>query len=159
LRLLALDVGERRVGVAVCDETGTLATPHSVIVRRSKTEDFARVARLAKELGAEGVVVGLPLSLNGSVGPQARRVTRYARALAEAIDVPVLMHDETYSTVTADELLARSGRKGRVSIDAAAAAVILQDYLEERHSSSHYGMEIEKTDVESNCVGENPEGE
>jgi len=129
MRILALDVGERRIGVAVSDPTGTLATPHSVIRRRSKAEDFAAVARLAAELGAERVVVGLPLSLDGSVGPQARRVTRYAQALARTLSVPVELYDERYSTLTADELLAEGGRKRRTPIDAAAAAVILQDYL------------------------------
>jgi putative Holliday junction resolvase len=129
-RVIALDVGERRIGVAVSDPTGTLATPHSVIHRRSKAEDFAAVARLVIELEAERVVVGLPLSLNGEVGPQARRVSRYARALAQRLDVPVELYDERYSTVTADALLTESGRKRRVPIDAAAAAVILQDYLD-----------------------------
>lgn len=133
-RVMALDVGERRIGVAVSDPTGTLATPHSVIRRRSKAEDFAAVARLVAELGAERVVVGLPLSLNGEVGPQARRVTRYAQALAQTLDVPVALHDERYSTVTANALLAEGGRKRRVPIDAAAAAVILQDYLESQRS-------------------------
>ena len=129
----------------MCDETGTLATPYGVIVRRSKAEDFAEVARLVEVLCVEAVVVGLPLSLDGSVGPQARRVERYARALAEAIDVPVCLHDETYSTVTADELLAQSGRRQRVPIDAAAAAVILQDYLEESVSGCARGLEPERT--------------
>ncbi len=129
-RVIALDVGERRIGVAVSDPTGTLATPHTVIHRRSKAEDFEMVARLVIELEAERVVVGLPLSLNGEVGPQARRVSRYAQALAQRLDVPVELHDERYSTVTADALLTESGRKRRVPIDAAAAAVILQDYLD-----------------------------
>jgi putative Holliday junction resolvase len=129
-RVIALDVGERRIGVAVSDPTGTLATPHSVIRRRSKAEDFAAVARLVIKLEVERVVVGLPLSLNGEVGPQARRVSRYARALAQRLDVPVELHDERYSTITADALLTESGRKRRVPIDAAAAAVILQDYLD-----------------------------
>jgi putative Holliday junction resolvase len=129
-RVIGLDVGERRIGVAVSDPTGTLATPHTVIYRRSKAEDFATVARLVIELEVERVVVGLPLSLNGEVGPQARRVSRYAQALAQRLDVPVELHDERYSTVTADALLTESGRKRRVPIDAAAAAVILQDYLD-----------------------------
>ncbi len=129
MRVLALDVGERRIGVAVSE--GLLATPHGVIHRRSKAQDFAAVARLVTELGAERVVVGLPLSLSGDVGPQARRVTRYAQALARALPVPVELYDERYSTVTADELLAEGGRKRRrTPIDAAAAAVILQGYLE-----------------------------
>ena len=133
-RVMALDVGERRIGVAVSDPSGTLATPHSVIRRRSKAEDFATVGRLAGELDIERVVVGLPLSLNGEMGPQARRVTRYAQALAETLDVPLAYHDERYSTVTADAMLMESGRKRRVPIDAAAAAVILQDYLESQRA-------------------------
>jgi len=130
MRVMALDFGERRIGVAISDPTGTLATPHTVIRRRSKVEDFAAVARLVTELEAERVVVGLPLSLNGEIGPQARRVMRYTQALQQTLDVPVELFDERYSTVTADELLTESGRKRRVPIDAAAAAVILQDYLE-----------------------------
>jgi putative Holliday junction resolvase len=127
---MALDVGERRIGVAVSDPTGTLATPLTVIQRRSKAEDFAAVARLVAKLEIKRVVVGLPLSLSGEVGPQARRVTRYAQALAQTLDVPVALYDERYSTAIADELLAESRRKRPVPIDAAAAAVILQDYLE-----------------------------
>lgn len=136
-RVMALDVGERRVGVAVSDPSGTLATPHTVIQRRSKAEDFAVVARLVAELGVELVVVGLPLTLDGEMGPQARRVTRYAQALAETLDVRVEFHDERYSTVTADELLMESGRKRRIPIDAAAAAVILQDFLESQRAGSN----------------------
>jgi putative Holliday junction resolvase len=140
MRVLALDVGERRIGVAVSDPTGTLATPHGVIHRRSKVQDFAAVARLVAELQAERVVVGLPLSLSGDVGPQARRVMRYAQALAQALPVPVELHDERYSTVTADELLAEGGRKRRrTPIDAAAAAVILQEYLANLKSSPPIG--------------------
>jgi len=131
LRILALDVGERRIGVAVSDPTGTLATPHGVIQRRSKAEDFAQVARLVAELGAQRVVVGLPLTTGGEMGRQARRVARYAQALAGALTVPVDLHDESFSTVAAQALLAEGGRKPRTPIDAAAAAVILQEYLEE----------------------------
>ena len=133
-RVMALDVGERRIGVAVSDLSGTLARPQAVIQRRSKAEDLAAVARLVAELEVERVIVGLPLSLDGEMGPQARRVARYAQTLAQALTVPVELHDERYSTVTADALLAESGRKRRVAIDAAAAAVILQDYLESRQS-------------------------
>jgi putative Holliday junction resolvase len=130
-RVLALDVGERRIGAAVSDPSGTLASPHSVIRRRSKAEDFEAVDRLVKELGVQRVVVGLPLSLNGEMGPQARRVSRYARALAQALDVPVELYDESYSTLTAQELLSQNpGKRRQVPIDAAAAAVILQEYLE-----------------------------
>ena len=140
-RVLALDVGERRIGVAVSDLTGTLATPHTVVHRRSKAEDFAAVARLVDELDVTLVLVGLPLTLNGEMGPQARRVTRYARALACTLDVPLEYHDERYSTVTADELLTEGGRTRRVPIDAAAAAVFLQDFLEgQRGARSEPGL-------------------
>jgi putative Holliday junction resolvase len=129
---LALDVGERRIGVAVSDPTGTLATPQGVIRRRSKVEDFAQVARLVAALGAERVVVGLPLTGQGEMGRQARQVARYAQALASALSVPVELHDESFSTVAAHTLLAEGGRKPRTPVDAAAAAVILQDYLDEQ---------------------------
>lgn len=130
MRIMALDVGDRRIGVAVCDPTGTLATPHGVIERRSKQEDFEAIGRLAEELGAEKIVVGLPRSLGGELGPQAKRVTRYADLLAGSVAVPVELHDERFSTVTAHEMLREGGRKRRTPVDAAAAAVILQSYLE-----------------------------
>ncbi len=128
--VVGLDVGDRRIGVAVSDPSGALATPHGVIERRSRGEDFSELARLVGRLGAERVVVGLPLSLDGQMGPQARRVARYARAMAQALGVPVDLADERYSTVTAHALLVETGRKRRVPVDAAAAAVILQDYLD-----------------------------
>jgi putative Holliday junction resolvase len=135
-RVMALDVGERRIGVAISDPSGTLATPHTVIQRSSKAKDFAAVARLVAELDVAHVIVGLPLSLDGEMGPQARRVSRYAQALAQAISVPLGFHDERYSTITADALLIESGRKRRVPIDAAAAAVILQDFLDSRQAGT-----------------------
>jgi putative Holliday junction resolvase len=141
-RILALDVGERRVGVAVSDESQTLARSLTVLHRRSKAQDFEALARLAREQEARAIVVGLPLSLDGSEGPQARRVRRYADALAEALAaqglaVPLVFHDESLSTVTAAEVMIASGRKRRHrrrQIDAVAAAVILQNYLEARSS-------------------------
>jgi putative Holliday junction resolvase len=128
--VVALDVGDRRVGLAVSDPSGTLATPYGAIQRRSKAEDFAEVAQLVEAVGAERVIVGLPISLRGEMGAQARRVARYARALAGILSVPVELVDERYSTATADALLVEAGRQRRVPIDAAAAAVILQDYLD-----------------------------
>lgn len=143
MRLLALDVGERRVGVAVSDRGGLIATPLTVIRRRSKMEDFATVATLLAEQGAERIVVGHPLNADGSAGPQARRVERYVAALIEALkleglSVPVVMWDEHGSTQRAQELMIRAGRSAkdrRQRIDAAAAAVILQDYLDEHRPS------------------------
>jgi putative Holliday junction resolvase len=137
---LALDVGDRRVGAAVSDATGLVATPLSVIRRTSKAEDFAKIARLIREQTAEGVIVGHPLNEDGSAGPQAQRIERYATALSEALeaeglDVPIRLWDERMSTQRAQAAMIAAGRKAkarRARIDAAAAAVILQDYLDEQ---------------------------
>jgi putative Holliday junction resolvase len=143
MRYLALDVGGRRVGVAVSDETGLIATPLTVIHRRSKAEDFAQVARLAREQGAGGLIVGHPLNDDGSAGPQARRIERYAAALSEALhadglELPLILWDERMSTQHAQEAMIAAGRKAknrRARIDAVAAAVFLQDFLDERRTS------------------------
>jgi len=128
--LMALDIGERRIGIAI-SESGVLATPHSVLRRKSKKEDFARLARLIDELGVGRIIIGVPYSLSGpeAVGPQARRVLRYAEGLCQTISIPCDYFDESYSTVDAQAHLVVSGRK-KVPIDAAAAAVILQNYLD-----------------------------
>ncbi len=132
MRVLALDVGQRRIGVAISDPGGTLARSLTVIRRASRREDFAAVAELVRKWEVGRVVVGHPRSLDGTVGPQARRIERYARALAEALDVPVALWDERYSTFEAERLMAETGRQHRDRhwVDAVAAAVILQDYLE-----------------------------
>ena len=130
MRLMALDIGERRIGIAVSD-SGIFARPHSVLRRKSKKEDFARLARLVEELEVERLIIGMPFSLAGSerVGPQARRVQRYAEALCQVIRTTCEYFDESYSTVDAEQYLAAIGKKN-VPIDAVAAAVILQNYLD-----------------------------
>ena len=143
MKLLALDVGERRVGVAVSDPSGLIAAPLTVMQRRSKAEDFARVAHFLREQEAGGLVIGHPLNADGSAGPQAARVERYAAALSEALgraglSVPVVLWDEYGSTQRAQSLMISAGRSPAVRrqrLDAAAAAVILQDYLDEQRES------------------------
>jgi len=135
-RTLALDIGEKRIGVAVGDETGTLARPLTTIVRASKRQDFERVARLVTEQSAERVIAGYPRSLSGDEGPQAQRVRRYVEALAITLPVPVELWDERYTTVEATERLHEAKRRrprDRGQLDAAAAAIILQDYLDAQH--------------------------
>src|SRR5512136_2856186 len=136
-RLLALDVGEKRVGVALCDETQTLARPLLTIQRASKKEDFARLAAVCREHAIEKVIVGLPKTLRGEEGPQAQRVRRYALELQAALNLPIEFWDERYSSVDAQERLASSSRKVRAKgdIDSAAAAIILQEYLDALTSS------------------------
>lgn len=139
-RYLALDVGGRRVGLAVSDPSGLIASPLTVIRRRSKAEDFARIANLVRELGAEALVIGHPLDSDGQPGPQARRIERYAAALLEALDadglkMPVEYWDESLSTKRAQEVMRASGRRTsarRAGEDAVAAAVILQEFLQSR---------------------------
>jgi putative Holliday junction resolvase len=137
---LALDVGERRIGVAVSDAGGRIARPLATLQRSSKAEDFARIARLVREQAVDSLVIGLPLNADGSAGPQAQRIERYAAGLAESLraggmDLPIAFWDEHLSTEHAQEAMIAAGRRvrdRRARIDAVAAAVILQDYLDEQ---------------------------
>lgn len=144
MRVLALDVGERRIGVAISDPSGTIARPLQTLARGSREEDFAAIAALVAEHGVGLVVVGRPLSLNGTEGPQARRVARYAEALTATLPVPVTAWDERFTTVTAEEILRQTRRKKRRArdkgeVDAVAAAVILQSYLDSQNSGFQDG--------------------
>jgi len=133
VRYMALDVGERRVGVALSDETGTIARSLTVIERASRAEDHARLRDLVAAHDVTTLVVGLPLDAEGLEGPQARRLRRYGRRVAAALDLPVIFWDESGSTVRAQEAMIKAGRSRRArraSLDAAAAAAILQDYLD-----------------------------
>lgn len=135
MRVLALDVGDKRIGVAISDPSQVLARSLKVIQRGSRQEDFAAVARLVEEYEVEKVVVGYPLSLDGKAHAQAEKVEHYATGLAESLTVPMLLWDERFSTVTAERLMREAGvrsKKRRERIDAVAAAVILQDYLDSR---------------------------
>jgi putative holliday junction resolvase len=129
-RLLGLDVGEKRIGVAICDETQTLARPLLTLNRASKKEDFARIATLCREHSIEKVVVGLPKTLRGEEGPQAQRVRRYAIELQAALNLPIDFWDERFSTAEARDLIIGHALTRKNEIDAIAAAVILQDYLD-----------------------------
>ena len=137
-RTLALDVGDRRIGIAVSDATKLIARPLCVIDR--KREDApARIAALVAEHGADEVVVGLPLHADGNVSEQARQVQAFAESLRERLAVPLRFVDERYTTQDAQQIIAESrrkpprvGRRSRVTDDAIAAAVILQRYLDEQ---------------------------
>ena len=128
--LLGLDAGERRIGIAVSDLSGRLARPEKVLVRRSRAEDFAQIAHIASELNAQAIVIGLPLNMDGSRGPQAKRIERFAHRLAEAVSLPIHFQDERLSTEIAAERLRDAGKRINGPLDAYAAAVILQEYLD-----------------------------
>ena len=134
VRALGLDLGSRRIGVSVSDSAGTVATPVETLERSARTtEDHRGIADLVAEWEAEIVVVGLPLSLDGTVGPAARSVLDEAARLTEALAVPVVTHDERLTTVSAQRSLVLQGLAGparRRVVDQVAAAVILQAWLD-----------------------------
>jgi len=158
-RVLALDVGERRIGLAISDPDGRVAVPLETLERREEDADLHALAGLVEREDVQIVVVGLPLSLDGSVGAQAERTQEFARRLAKAVARPLEMWDERLSTVAAERALAppqpsgrrerrradarRSGRSGigqrrraperrQGARDALAATLILQAYLDSR---------------------------
>jgi putative Holliday junction resolvase len=150
-RLMALDVGEARIGVAVCDASGFLASPYTTLhITRDEQQTWATIHELIGETDAEGLVVGLPISLDGQIHAQGQRVQSFAERLRKQIAIPLTFWDERLSTVEAQRLLMQRGRdegekhhrrgsrqhfqskkrrRGQ-EIDALAAAVILQDYLD-----------------------------
>lgn len=138
-KLLALDVGLARIGVAVCDPLRLAARPLTVIQRRSRNEDFAELAKLAQKEEVVAVICGLPLNMDGSEGFQAQTVRKWAERCAYALrallgrPLPVIFWDERLSTYAAQALLSEQrlgDGKQKTAEDAAAAAVILQNYLD-----------------------------
>lgn len=143
MRALGIDLGSKRIGVALSDSAGSLATPYDVVPRSGdRARDHRRIAALAEEAGAECLVVGLPLSLDGSVGPAAAAALAEADELGAATGLPVETWDERLTTVTADrDLLAldmKAPARRRV-IDKVAAAVMLQAWLDHRRSTTPQG--------------------
>jgi putative Holliday junction resolvase len=152
-RWLALDVGEARIGVASSDPGGFLASPYSTLrVSRDKSQTWAAIQRLVNETEAEGLIIGLPVSLDGKIHTQGEHIQAFAEQLRPHITIPITFWDERYSTVEAERLLAgqhqdegqgrrrRSKRRSRSArrhrIDALAAAVILQEYLDDLRSKT-----------------------
>ena len=135
MRVLALDLGARRIGVAISDSDGRVATPVTVLQRRGDRPRVHRdIAALVDEWEAETVLVGLPIDLRGQIGPAATAVLAERDELAAALSVPVLVSDERLTTKVADRALRErgdlDGRERRKVIDMVAATVILQDWLD-----------------------------
>lgn len=131
---MGLDLGEKRIGVALGDPTGLLASAHGVIASHGRARDVASIAELARLEAIDAAVIGVPVNMDGSYGPQAEKSRRFGAALAAA-GVPVLYWDERLTTVEAQRYLRDSGTraaKRRQSVDAAAAAILLQSYLDFR---------------------------
>ena len=153
---MALDVGEARICVAISDASGFLASPYTTLhVTRDEAQSWKAIQRLIDETGAEGLVVGLPISLDGEIHSQGKRVQAFAERLKKHIAIPLTFWDERLSTVEAERLLAereqeqgkryRGGgrqrsqpkrRRRQQEIDALAATVILQEYLDHQMSKT-----------------------
>lgn len=136
MRALGIDLGSRRIGVAICDSAGTVASPYETVERSGDhTVDHRRLCALAEEAEVEILVVGLPLGLDGQVGAAATLVLEEVDELRDATSLPVETYDERLTTVTATRLLREAGVKARAQrrmVDQVAAAVILQSWLDGR---------------------------
>jgi len=133
-RAVGIDFGSRRIGIAISDGAGLVATPFETIKRvGDRTVEHGRIEEIVAELSANVVVVGLPLSLDGTEGPAARSVLSEIRALRKRLAIPVEEYDERFTTVTAEDSLRVTNTKGqqkRDVVDQVAAAVLLQGWLD-----------------------------
>lgn len=136
MRALGIDLGSKRIGIAVSDRTGTIASPLTMLQRSgSVRRDHEAIRALVVEEEAEMLVVGLPLNMNGTSGPAAKAAIAEAEALATVVGVPVITFDERRTTVTADRALIEAGISAharRKLVDKVAAAVLLQTWLDSR---------------------------
>lgn len=134
MRLLGIDLGSKRIGVSVSDRSGTIASPLTVITRgKSQRVDHDEIARLVREEEAEGVVVGLPLNMDGSEGSAAVAARQEVERMTTVVGVPVFLHDERRSTVQADQSMSQRNMNAvdrRAVVDKVAAAFILQSWLD-----------------------------
>jgi putative Holliday junction resolvase len=139
MRVMGLDIGERRIGVALSDPLSILAGPLTVIESITKEVAVKQVIDLARENGVECIIVGMPRSLDGSLGKQAQAVQSFVDLLEESIDIPVVTWDERLSTVAADRTMLEMGMKRdkrKKHRDSLAAAFILQGYLDREKNRS-----------------------
>jgi putative Holliday junction resolvase len=137
---LGLDVGRKRIGVAGCDGTGLLATGLTTIYRQSFKADLAHLKALVEERNVQVLVVGLPYKMDGELGSQAQQVQRFARGISQALGLPVDYVDERLTSHEAEQLIQQQGRspsQNKGLIDRKAAAIILQQWLDNRRGHSH----------------------
>ncbi len=138
MRSLSLDIGDKRIGVALSDPGGILASPFTIINCRDETTDIEAITNIISQHQVEQIIVGLPRSMDGSLGKQAEKVKVFTQQLCNHTDVPVEFRDERLTTVSARRLMqATKSKKSRRKAhdDAIAAALILQGYLDETHET------------------------
>ena len=135
MKIMAVDYGDARTGLAVCDRTEFLASPIGTIEERNMQMLAMKVAHMAQQYEVGEIVVGLPLNMNGSFGPRAERCKQFADILNELTECPVNMWDERSTTVSAHNILNETnvrGKKRKAVVDTVAATIILEGYLEFR---------------------------
>lgn len=139
MRVIGIDLGSKRIGVAVSDFTGSVASPLTVVHRgKSKRADHDAIARIVREEEAEAIVVGLPLNMDGSRGSAAKAAVAEAEQISTVAGVPTHLHDERLTTVTAERALKEANMRAedrRNVVDKIAAAVLLQSWLDARKES------------------------
>ena len=138
MKIMAVDFGDSRTGLAVCDKSEFLASPAGVIEEKNFDRCIEKVAAAAKEHGAEEVVVGHPKNMNGTIGERAQKCELFAEKLSELVEVPVKLLDERSTTVSAHYYLNQTntrGKKRKAVVDAVAATIILESYLGFRKNS------------------------
>lgn len=139
MRVLGLDYGEKRIGVAVCDELGMTAQGLPTLVRKTKKHDLEILSQWIRDYSVQKIIIGYPLRLDGSEGIQCEKVNRFARLLEKTLLLPVVKWPETLSTKEAEEILISSGvrwKKRKEKVDRLAACLILQNYLDYADKSS-----------------------
>ena len=136
MRAIGIDLGEKRIGVAISDSSGNLATPYEVVLRTGdRAQEHRQIRAIVEEVEAEIVVVGLPLSLDGSEGKAAKAAREEAKAIGQIVSLPLEMHDERFTTVEAERVLKEQGLKAperRKGVDKVAAAILLQAWMDGR---------------------------
>lgn len=140
---LGLDVGSKRVGVAGCDRTGLIATGITTVERTSFVRDVEQLQNIVDDRQVQILVIGLPYSMDGSLGFQARHVQKFAKRLAKALELPVEYVDERLTSYQAEQLIIaenRSPSRNKGLIDRKAAALILQQWLDTKRANSHRTM-------------------
>lgn len=138
--LLGLDVGDIRIGVALSDELGVAAHPLCTLTRKNRKVDLIAIADLVSIHKVERVIIGLPISLDGSIGTQAEKVQKFAQRLEQVINIPIEFQDERFTTAEAEDILQalnKDTQEQKERIDEVAAVIILTDYLnQDRETAS-----------------------
>ena len=132
MRYLALDIGSKTIGIAVCDALGISVRPVETIRRKNRKDDLARLRFLVEDLEVEGIVAGLPLRMDGTAGDAAETVLRFLEQLRAEVEVPVFTQDERLTSYEAEQMMIERGMsraQRRASSDELAATIILQDFL------------------------------